>query len=166
LGFDLPKAIWPIAWATLFGGVLILVIEWSAEDRDADDNVTWLIAITVGLAQILAAVFPGTSRAGATILFAIALGLSRPAATEFSFLLGIPTLWAASALEIHHELTHPGPEPTNWSMVALGTIVSAIVAFLVVKWLLRWIQTHTFVGFGWYRIALGALMLAYVYIAR
>jgi undecaprenyl-diphosphatase len=159
LGFALPKDIWPIAWATLFGGVLILVIEWSAEDREGDDHVTWPVAITVGIAQILAAVFPGTSRAGATILFAIALGMSRPAATEFSFLLGIPTLWAASAFEILHELKSPAPEPTDWHMVALGAIVSAVVAFIVVWWILRWIQTHTYVVFGWYRIALGLAMV-------
>src|SRR5262249_38815690 len=124
LGFTLPKEIGPIAWATLIGGGLILALEWTSRRRRPRGRVAWTIAVVVGVAQLLAAVFPGTSRAGATILFAIALGLSRPAATEFSFLLGIPTLWAASALEIHHELTHPGPEPTNWSMVALGTIVS------------------------------------------
>jgi undecaprenyl-diphosphatase len=166
LGFTLPKDVWPIAWATLFGGVLILAIEWSSEERRLRDNITWTVAVAVGLAQLLAAVFPGTSRAGATILIAIALGLSRPAATEFSFLLGIPTLWAASAFEIYQELKHPGADPTDWRMVALGTIVSAIVAFLVVKWILRWVQSHTFVGFGWYRIALGLLMVAYGYSAR
>jgi undecaprenyl-diphosphatase len=104
-------------------------------------------------------VLPGTSRAGATILIAMAIGLSRPAATEFSFLLGIPTLWAASGYEIYHELKHPGGDPINWRMVILGTVVSAVVAFLIVKWILRWVQTHTFVVFGWYRIALGLFMV-------
>jgi undecaprenyl-diphosphatase len=98
--------------------------------------------------------FPGTSRSGATILMAMALGVSRPAATEFSFLLGIPTLLAAGVYEIlsaarHHEI---GKE--NWSMVLLSTVVAALTAFLVVKWLLRYVQTHTFTLFGWYRIAL------------
>jgi undecaprenyl-diphosphatase len=159
LGFALTKEIWPIAWATLFGGVLILVIEWSVLDRRRDDGVTWTVAVVVGLAQILAAVLPGTSRAGATILLAMAVGLSRPAATEFSFLLGIPTLWAASGYEIYHALKHPAGAPVNWQMVLLGTVVSAVVAFIVVKWILRWVQTHTFVIFGWYRIALGLLMV-------
>jgi undecaprenyl-diphosphatase len=158
-GFALPKEIWPIAWATLVGGVVILVIEWSAVDRRLDTHVTWPIAAAVGLAQLLAALVPGTSRAGATILLAIALGLDRPRATEFSFLLGIPTLWAASGYEIYHELKHPAGDPTDWQMVALGTMVSAVVAFLVVRWVLRWVQTHTFVAFGWYRIALGLLMV-------
>jgi undecaprenyl-diphosphatase len=160
LGFTLPKTIWPIAWATLFGGVLILIIEWSIADRPGRSDVTWAMAVVVGIAQIIAAVLPGTSRAGATILFAMALGLTRTAATEFSFLLGIPTMFAASAYEIYKEWKEPSPEHTAASMVVLGTVVSAIVAFIAVRWLLRFIQTHTFVGFGWYRIALGLLMVA------
>ncbi len=160
LGVELPKDLWPIAWATLFGGVLILVIEWSVMARPRRTEITWGIAVVVALGQILAAVFPGTSRAGATILFALALGLTRAAATEFSFLLGIPTMFAASAFAIYKDVKAPaGVEHTAWSMVALGTVVSAVVAFLVVRWLLRFVQTHTFVGFGWYRIALGLAML-------
>jgi undecaprenyl-diphosphatase len=166
LGFTLPKEVWPIAWATLFGGVLILVIEWSTAEQPRGAEITWTIAFAVGIAQLLAAVFPGTSRAAATILIAIALGVARRPATEFSFLVGIPTLLAAGAYEIYHELKTPGPEHTSWSMVALGTIVSAVVAFLVVRWLLRFIQSHTFVGFGWYRIALGLVMVLLSYGAR
>jgi len=160
-GLALPKDTWPIAWATLIGGVLILLIEWSVRGRRLGTEVTWSIAIAVGLAQLAAAVFPGTSRAGATILIALLLGLNRPAATDFSFLLGLPTLFAAGAYEIYTELRHPVEGVhTSWSMVALGTVVSAVVAFLVVRWLLQWVRTHTFVGFGWYRIALGLFMLA------
>jgi undecaprenyl-diphosphatase len=166
LGFTLPKDLWPIAWATLFGGVLILVIEWSVAERPTRSQVTWGIAVVVGLAQLLAAVLPGTSRAGATILFALALGLDRASATDFSFLLGIPTMFAASGYEIYHDLKQPSPEHTAWSMVALGTVVSAVVAFLVVRWLLRFIRSHTFVGFGWYRIVLGLLMVALAYGGR
>ena len=111
------------------------------------------------LAQLLAAVFPGTSRSASTILIALALGLSRPAATEFSFLLAVPTLLAAGGLETYQALRHPGGPPTEWGLLALGTLVSAVTAFVVVKWLLRWIQTHSFTPFGWYRIALGLTML-------
>jgi len=160
LGFALPKDVWPIAWATLFGGVLILVIEWSIADQPRHAEITWGVAVIVGIAQILAAVFPGTSRAGATILLAMALGLTRTAATEFSFLLGIPTMFAASGYEIYKDWKTPSPEHTASAMVVLGTAVSAVVAFIVVRWLLRFIQSHTFVGFGWYRIALGLLMVA------
>jgi undecaprenyl-diphosphatase len=158
-GFALPKDVGPIAWATLGGGVAILAIEWTRGARALGTKITWPMAITVGLAQILAAVLPGTSRAGATILFAVALGLNRPAATAFSFLVGIPTLFAASGYEIYRELTHPEAAAAGWGMVALGTAVSTLVAFVVVRWILRWVQTHTFVAFGWYRIALGLFML-------
>jgi len=130
-------------------------------------QITWTIAVAVGLAQLLAAVFPGTSRAGSTILVGLALGLDRPTSTEFSFLLGIPTLFTASAYEIYRALEQPALDPpTDWSMVALGSLVSAVVAFLVVRWLLRWVQTHTFVAFGWYRIALGLVMVALAHGSR
>ena len=160
LGFTLPKEIAPIAWATLLGGIVILVIEWSLRGRPGRRGVTWAMAVAVGLAQLLAAVFPGTSRAAATIMIAMLLGLARPAATEFSFLVGVPTLLAAGALETYQALRHPTGPPTKWGLLALGTVVSAVTAFVVVRWLLRWVQTHSFVPFGWYRIALGLVMLA------
>ena len=160
LGFVLPKEVAPIAWATLIGGVVILLVESALRGRSARSEVTWAVAVAVGLAQLLAAVFPGTSRAAATIMIAMLLGLARPAATEFSFLVGVPTLIAAGGFETLHALRHPAGPPTKWGMLALGTVVSALTAFVVVRWLLRWIQTHSFVPFGWYRIALGLLMLA------
>jgi undecaprenyl-diphosphatase len=160
LGFVLPKEVAPIAWATLIGGVVILLIEWGLRGRAMQASVTWTIAVAVGLAQLLAAVFPGTSRAAATIMIAMLLGLARPIATEFSFLVGVPTLLAAGGLETLQALRHPAGPPTKWGMLALGTVVSAVVAFLVVRWLLRWVQTHSFAPFGWYRIVLGLLMLA------
>jgi undecaprenyl-diphosphatase len=160
LGFVLPKEVAPIAWATLIGGVVILLVEWGLRGRSARSEVTWAVAVAVGLAQLLAAVFPGTSRAAATIMIAMLLGLARPAATEFSFLVGVPTLIAAGGFETLHALRHPAGPPTKWGMLALGTVVSALTAFVVVRWLLRWIQTHSFAPFGWYRIALGLLMLA------
>ncbi|HET6345110.1 MAG TPA: undecaprenyl-diphosphate phosphatase, partial [Myxococcota bacterium] len=101
----------------------------------------------------------GASRSGSTILIALMLGLARPQAAEFSFLLGIPTLLAAGALETASALKEPGGPQEDWAMLALGSITAAVTAFIVVKWLLRFIQTHTFVAFGWYRIALGLAML-------
>ena len=161
VGFTLPKEIAPIAWATLVGGVVIIAIEWALRGRPLRRDVTWAVAVAVGLAQLLAAVFPGTSRAASTIMIAMLLGLARPAATEFSFLVGVPTLLAAGGFETLQALRHPaaGP-PTEWGLLVLGTVVSAVTAFLVVRWLLRWVQTHSFVPFGWYRIALGLVMLA------
>jgi undecaprenyl-diphosphatase len=160
VGFTLPKEIAPIAWATLVGGVIIIAIEWTLRSgRSLRRDVTWAVAIAVGLAQLLAAVFPGTSRSAATIMIAMLLGLARPAATEFSFLVGVPTLLAAGGLETVQALRHSTGPPTDWGLLALGTVVSAVTAFVVVRWLLRWVQTHEFSPFGWYRIALGLVML-------
>jgi undecaprenyl-diphosphatase len=87
--------------------------------------------------------------------------MSRPAATEFSFLVGIPTMLAAGGLKIFKALHRPPPGsvPEDWLLLLWCTVVSAVVSFIAVKWLLRYIQTHTFIGFGWYRILAGALLL-------
>ncbi|MEX2221681.1 MAG: undecaprenyl-diphosphate phosphatase [Candidatus Rokuibacteriota bacterium] len=159
LGAGLPKEISPIAWATLLGGIAILAIEWALRARPSGLDVTWVMAVAVGLGQLLAAVFPGTSRSAATILVVMLLGLSRPAATEFSFLVGVPTLLAAGGLEMSQALRHPEGASTEWGLVALGTAVSAVTAFAAVRWLLRFIQTHSFVPFGWYRVALGLVLM-------
>jgi undecaprenyl-diphosphatase len=148
----------PVAWATLIGGVLILIIEAAMGKKQLRDFVTWPVAICVGAGQLLAAAFPGTSRSGATILMAVAMGVGRPKAAEFSFLLGIPTLLAAGALKTYSELKH-GEGHVNWMFVLLGSAVAAVTAFATVKWLLRYVQTHTFIVFGWYRIILGVLIL-------
>jgi undecaprenyl-diphosphatase len=157
LGLRLPEAAAPVAWATLIGGVVILVIEFALRGKTLRDEITWGVAVAAGLAQLVAAVFPGTSRSGITILIALAMGLKRPAATEFSFLLGIPTLLAAGGLKIFSALHHH--ETVDWGMVLLGSVAAAITAFIAVKWLLKFVQTHTFNVFGWYRIALGILIL-------
>ncbi len=156
----LPETVTPIAIATLVGGVLILAIEWWTAKRPLRGEVTWGIAVAVGLAQLVAAVFPGTSRSASTILIALVMGLSRPAATEFSFLLGIPTLLAATGLKTFHALRHPPAEAIHWDAILVATAVAAVTAFIAVRWLLRYIQSHTFSGFGWYRIALGVVFLA------
>lgn len=161
LDFELPEKVQPVAWATLIGGVLILGLERWLKGRAATTEIAWRVALLVGVGQLIAAVFPGASRSGTTILMALALGVGRPAATEFSFLLGIPTLLAAGALKVVSELKDNGTAGEDWGLVALGTVVSAVTAFAVVKWLLRFVQSHTFTGFGWYRIALGAALLAW-----
>jgi undecaprenyl-diphosphatase len=157
--FKLPEKPGPVAWATLIGGVLILAIERLLRDKPLKNQITWPVAIFAGAAQLLAAVFPGTSRSGATILTAIAFGVDRPKAIEFSFLLGVPTLLSAAGLQITSALRKG--EIVDWPMVALGTVVAAITAFITVKWLLRFVQAHTFVVFGCYRILLGALILLF-----
>jgi undecaprenyl-diphosphatase len=160
MGLELPKTVAPVAWATLIGGFVILALEAWLRDQPGTPRITWVVAFAVGFAQLVAAVFPGTSRSGASILMAMALGVARPGATEFSFLLGIPTLLAAGGLKIVSELKAHGTSGEDWGLLALGTFVSAVSAFLVVRWLIRFVQSHTFNGFGWYRIALGLALLA------
>lgn len=160
LGLELPETVAPIALALIVGGFAILAIEKFANGLTPSEAVTWRVAIAVGLAQVLAAVFPGTSRSAATIFAAMLAGLtSRAAATEFAFLVGIPTMFAATGYELLKHLgdAHAAPEP--WADLALGFIASAVVAFVVVKWLLSYIQTHRFTVFAWYRIVVGLGLL-------
>jgi len=160
LGFKLPDTATPVAVATLVGGVLFILVERWLKGRSASTRVTWSVAAAMGLAQLVAAVFPGTSRSGITILVALAMGLARPLAIEFSFLLGVPTLAAAAGLKLVTSLRHPPAAGMHWPMLLVGTLVAAVTAFATVRWLLRFVQRHTFEGFGWYRIALGAAVLA------
>jgi undecaprenyl-diphosphatase len=155
-GFKLQENPMPIAWALLLGGIAFIAIEWWLQGKKLSDAITWPVVFAVAIGQLIAAVFPGTSRSGATILLCLLLGLNRPAAAEFSFLVGIPTMLAAGAWKIFKALHHPAVNapPENWGMVLLATAVAAVVSFIAVKWLLRYIQTHTFNAFGWYRIAL------------
>ena len=152
----------PLLVILVIGGVLFLLVEAFIKGKSLGSEVTWTVALAVGFGQLVAAVFPGTSRSGATILLALMLGLSRPVATEFSFIVSIPTMLAAGGWKILKALHHPpmGAVPEQWGLVLLGTIIAAVVSFVAVRWLLRYIQTHTFVAFGWYRIALAVLILA------
>jgi undecaprenyl-diphosphatase len=160
-GFKLPEQLAPVACALLIGGLGFVLIEAWLRGKPLNDHVTWTIAVAVGLGQVVAAIFPGASRSGVTILLCLLLGLARPASTEFCFIAGIPTMLAAGGLKIFKALHHPPPgtAPEHWGMVCLGFLVSAIVSFVAVKWLLRYVQHHTFTAFGWYRIGLALLIV-------
>jgi undecaprenyl-diphosphatase len=164
LGHELPKELAPVAWALLIGGIAFVAVEFFLRGKKLNNEITWAIVLAVGLAQLVAAIFPGTSRSGSTILACLLLGLARPAATEFSFLVGIPTMLAAGGLEIFKALHHPDPlaPREDWGMVLLATAIAAVVSFVAVKWLLRYIQTHTFNLFGWYRIALAIVIFIFL----
>lgn len=161
LNFELPDKPLPVGIALLVGGLLFLLVEWLMGGKKGSDDITWTVAIVVGLSQLIAAIFPGASRSGTTILAALIFGLSRPAATEFSFLVGIPTLLSAGGLKIFKHLRHPSGPAEDWGMLVLASLVAAIVSFIAVKWLLRYVQTHTFVAFGWYRIVVGIVVLLF-----
>ena len=162
LGFKLPETLAPVAWALVIGGFWMIGAEWLAARQPDRAEVTWPVAIVVGLAQIVAGILPGTSRSAATIFAAMLFGTSnRPAATEFSFLVGIPTMYAASALELYGSLKGGGGHE-NWTALALAFVVATVTAFVAVKWLLLYIQSHRFTAFAIYRILFGALLLGLV----
>lgn len=159
LGLALPKTVAPVAWALIVGGVVILFIERYVSHHQLREQVTWKVAVAVGLGQILAAVFPGISRSAATIFAAMLAGLSsRAAATEFAFLVGIPTMFAATGYELLKVIKSGAAVNEDWTALGIGFVVSAAVAFIAVKWLLRYIQTHQFTVFAWYRIVFGVAL--------
>lgn len=160
MGFQLPTAITPIAWALIIGGFWMLAAEHFAAKLPQSEKVTWRVAIVVGIAQIVAGIFPGTSRSASTIFAAMLAGTSnRGAATEFAFLVGIPTMYAASGYELLHKVKH-GAVVTDWNELILATVVSTITAFIAVKWLLGYIRSHRYTFFAYYRIVFGLFLLA------
>lgn len=159
LGFQLPDTIQPVAWALVLGGIWMIAAEWFAEKQEDRSAILWRVAIAVGIAQIVAGIFPGTSRSGATIFAAMLLGTSnRAAATEFAFLVGIPTMYAASAYEIFQQV-QGNAAAEDWTALSVAFVVSTITAFISVKWLLSFIQSHRFTAFAIYRILFGGLLL-------
>jgi undecaprenyl-diphosphatase len=152
----------PVATAFIVGGLIIL---WAEKRQhviriDSVDDMTWRDALKVGLAQCLALI-PGTSRSGSTIIGGLFFGLSRRAATEFSFFLAVPVLSAASLYslwKVRHALT-----ADDISVFAAGFVASALAGFVMVRALLRFIATHTFIVFAWYRIAFGIVVLVTAY---
>ena len=162
-GFKLPETVTPIAWALVIGGFWMLGAEALAAKQVDRTQVTWRVAILVGLAQMVAGVFPGTSRSGATIFTAMLAGTSnRAAATEFAFLVGIPTMYAATGYELLKVLKNGGMAHEDWTALLVGFVVSLIVGFIAVKWLLGYIRTHRFTWFAIYRIVLGVALLLLV----
>jgi undecaprenyl-diphosphatase len=152
----------PVAMAFIAGALVIL---WAERRRhrirvESVDDMTWRDALVVGLAQCFALI-PGTSRAGATIIGGLLFGLSRKAATEFSFFLAVPVLFAASGYELlkNRELL----SSSDVGLFGVGFVAAFISAFLCVRWLLRYITRHDFTVFAWYRIAFGAVVLITAY---
>jgi undecaprenyl-diphosphatase len=152
----------PVALAFIVGAFIILWVERrprKALVEDVDD-MTWKDALKVGIAQSFALI-PGTSRSGATIIGGMLFGLSRRAATEFSFFLAVPTLIAAGMYDLyeHRSLFSVADVP----MFGVGLVSAFVSAFFCVRWLVRYIATHDFRIFAWYRIAFGALVLITAY---
>ena len=156
----------PVASAFIVGAFVILWVErWQrANPRAARieriDDIRWPDALKIGIAQAFALI-PGTSRSGATIIGGMIFGLSRTAATEFSFFLAIPTLLAATGYELFRNRHLLGG--SDLSMVGVGFVTAFVSAFFVVRGLLRYVAHHDFVPFAWYRIAFGLVILGTAY---
>ena len=151
-----------LAFGALAGGAIIVAVErrtwhFTVETIEATG---WRQAFWVGVSQVLS-LLPGVSRAGATIIGAMLMGLSRQAATEFSFYLAMPTLIGAGVYSLYKERANLAL--TDLPMFAVGFVVSFIAAWVCVRWFLRYIASHSFVPFAWYRIAFGAVILATAY---
>ena len=155
----------PVALAFIIGAFIIIWIERRQRRImysrvDSVDDMSVMDALKVGLAQCFALI-PGTSRSGATIIGAMAFGLSRRAATEFSFFLAIPTLFGATVYSLYKERALLSA--SDLPMFGLGALSAFVSAFLCVRWLLRYISSHDFMIFAWYRIIFGVLILITAY---
>ncbi|MEK0434125.1 MAG: hypothetical protein RL369_174 [Pseudomonadota bacterium] len=155
----------PVALAFIIGAFIIIWIERRQRRImysrvDSVDDMSVMDALKVGLAQCFALI-PGTSRSGATIIGAMAFGLSRRAATEFSFFLAIPTLFGATVYSLYKERALLSA--ADLPMFGLGALSAFVSAFLCVRWLLRYISSHDFMIFAWYRIIFGVLILITAY---
>ena len=164
LGWELPDTVRPIAWALIIGAFWMVIAEQLAARRAAREGertaISWTTALLVGLAQVVAGVFPGTSRSAATIFVALLAGTtSRAAATEFAFVVGIPTMFAATGYELLSLARHGGIGEEDWASLGVAFVASAVTAFVSVKWLLRYIQSHRFTVFAIYRLLFGIALL-------
>ena len=161
-----------VAIMLILFGILFIIIENYNKGKIPKINslskITYTVAIMIGIFQLIAAVFPGTSRSGATIVGALLIGVSRTIAAEFTFFLAIPVMLGASALKLVKFALKTGFVMTGneVAILSVGTFVAFIVSILAIKFLMSYIKSNDFKIFGWYRIILGILVLAYFYIIK
>lgn len=152
-----------IALALIIFGIAFLVIEtWNKGRRPVIrklSQITYQTALIIGIFQVIAAIFPGTSRSGATIVGALLIGVSRTVAAEYTFFLAIPVMFGASLLKlVRFGFAFTG---TEISLLIIGTVVSFVVSFFCLRFLISYVKKHNFKVFGWYRIVLGIIVLVY-----
>lgn len=155
--------VWVEAIALLLGGIIIILFENYQIKKNVIENENTNIEnlnikelLILGTAQALA-VIPGVSRSGAVIISGRAIGLNRTLITEFSFLLAVPTMLLATVYDIYK--SGVSISSSEWGSIALGFIVSFVIALIVIRWLIKYIKSHSFKIFGWYRIVLGILLI-------
>ncbi len=160
-----------VASTLIIYGILFIVIERINKNKrfriESVDDLTPMTALKVGLFQLLSLI-PGTSRSGSTILGSMCIGVSRTAAAEFSFFLAIPIMIGASGLKIVKYVLDYGVAFTSDELVilAVGMVTAFVVSFVAIKFLMSFVRKHSFEAFGWYRIALGVVVLAYFLIKK
>ena len=150
----------PVALALVVGGIAILLIErhFRRPTVESVDHIPYGRALGVGLCQVIAMLWPGISRSGATIMGGLALGLSRTAATEFSFFLAVPAMFGATLIKMRDIMDVV--TPADIPVFAIGFVVSFLSALLVIRKLLAYVSSNTFRPFAWYRIIFGVILLA------
>lgn len=151
----------PVAIALIVFGIAFIIIERRNKGKEAQVNsleeITFKTALIIGMFQLIAALFPGTSRSGATIVGALLIGVSRTVSSEFTFFLAIPVMLGASLLKmLKFGFAFTGMELT---ILGVGTVVAFAVSVIVIKFLMDYIKKHDFQVFGWYRIVLGAIVI-------
>ena len=161
-GWELPETVSPVAWALILGGVWMIIAERIARRRPGSEQITWTVAVLVGLAQVVAGVFPGTSRSASAIFIAMIAGSGRSSSTEFVFLVGIPTMFAASGYALLEHLLGSGTRGEAWGELALAFAAASATGFIAVRWLLGYIKHNEYTPFAIYRIVLGVVLLAWL----
>ena len=165
--------LWVISWAILIGGIIMWIVDlaFTRPKIQQMDEMNFWPAAWIGAAQILSAVFPGTSRSMSTIAAGQTVGLSRPAALEFSFFLSMPTMAVATLYDLYKTIAPNRNTPVEgnlaplvvsghqWIVLIIGFVISFVVALAVVAWFMRWVRARGFVPFAIYRVILGIVML-------
>lgn len=154
-----------VAIMLILVGIVFIVVEnrknrrWSSDAIESINDISFGQAFVIGIFQMIAAVFPGTSRSGSTIIGGLLLGISRTCAAEFTFFLAIPAMFGGSAIKV---IKYEGSIAANELLLLLiGMVVAFVVSILAIRFLMSYIKKHDFKAFGWYRIVLGAAVLAY-----
>lgn len=157
-----------VAIMLILVGVVFIIIERSNKNKiarvDSIDDISYGQAFLIGVFQMIAAIFPGTSRSGSTIVGSLMLGISRTAAAEFTFFLAVPAMFGGSAIKI---LKYSGGfNSAEVALLAIGMIVAFVLSIIAIKFLMSYIKKHDFKVFGWYRIILGIAVIGYFLVTR